>query len=113
MAPQCRYWANRCKSNYCQKCCESIHLGVVWTWHARPDGIVYKFQHGDVHSALPTHYGGADMKAEKSEITDPLPPVVGQIEDVTPDGKTLLPVKDNSYFSPRGATSGFPVQYDK
>jgi hypothetical protein len=58
------------------------------------------------------HYGGQDLKTEIA-VEDLAPPVVGTIEDVTDEGKIILPVKDNSYFTPRGGTSGFPVQYDK
>lgn len=112
LAPHCKYWANRCKSNYCQPCCERIHIGAVWTWHPRPNGEMYKFTPGS-HSALPVHYGGYDTKVPDKEIEDPAPPVVGAIEEVTDVGTTIIPVKDNSYFSPRGGASGFPIQYDK
>lgn len=117
MGPNCKFWAGLCKSAYCQPCCEKIHNGSVWSWHPRPDGSVYRFIQSPTsvgpsspHSMLPVHYGGHDAKGE---IEDPAPPVVGAIEDVTDEGKVIVPVKDNSYFAPRGGASGFPVQYDK
>jgi hypothetical protein len=57
------------------------------------------------------HYGG--QSNHSVEIEDPASPVVGAIEVVTDEGKVIVPVKDNSYFTPRGGTSGFPIQYDK